>query len=265
MGLRRQRHLRDERWQQPRHLPQLRDPGHLHSRPAGHRQRRQDRHDDAARSASTAAKSANTATRCSPPPASSTTGAWARPPAAASPTAPAPAPPPPSANRPWASPAASETIPTARRSSTASTTPPKPRSTSRAPMRRRSSSGSSGTTTPTTTAWRWSSPPTSTKRPAASWSIPNAPQFGGTFGVGIGSGTSRNTVYFERPSAGEWHHYAFVLDTSAPAAQQITPLRRRQSRRLPEGRQRHRRRQLRQLDAQLHVACGERTLRRRRP
>jgi PKD repeat protein len=52
---------------------------------------------------------------------------------------------------------------------------------------------------------------------------PNAPQLGGTFGVGIGSGTSRNTVYFERPSAGQWHHYAFVLDTSAPAAQQITP------------------------------------------
>ncbi len=52
---------------------------------------------------------------------------------------------------------------------------------------------------------------------------PNAPQLGGTFGVGIGSGTSRNTVYFERPSAGQWHHYAFVLDSSAPAAQQITP------------------------------------------
>jgi YD repeat-containing protein len=52
---------------------------------------------------------------------------------------------------------------------------------------------------------------------------PNSPQFGGTFGVGIGQGTSRNTVYFERPTAGEWHHYAFVLDTSAPAAQEITP------------------------------------------
>jgi PKD repeat protein len=52
---------------------------------------------------------------------------------------------------------------------------------------------------------------------------PNAPQFGGSFGVGIGSGTARNTVYFERPTAGEWHHYAFVLDTTAPAAQEITP------------------------------------------
>jgi PKD repeat protein len=52
---------------------------------------------------------------------------------------------------------------------------------------------------------------------------PNSPQFGGTFGVGIGSGNARNTVYFERPTAGEWHHYAFVLDTSAPAATEITP------------------------------------------
>jgi len=52
---------------------------------------------------------------------------------------------------------------------------------------------------------------------------PNAPQNGGTFGVGIGLGTSRNNVFFARPSAGVWHHYAFVLDTSAPAAQQITP------------------------------------------
>jgi PKD repeat protein len=52
---------------------------------------------------------------------------------------------------------------------------------------------------------------------------PNAPQFGGTFGVGIGSGTSRNTVFFTRPSAGAWHHYAFAIDTTAPAASQITP------------------------------------------
>jgi PKD repeat protein len=53
---------------------------------------------------------------------------------------------------------------------------------------------------------------------------PNAPQLSGTFGVGIGAeGPSRNNVFFARPSAGQWHHYAFVLDTSAPAAQQITP------------------------------------------
>ncbi len=52
---------------------------------------------------------------------------------------------------------------------------------------------------------------------------PNAPQAGGKFGIGIGREGSRNTAYFERPSAGVWHHYAIVLDTQAPAAQQITP------------------------------------------
>ncbi|HSS42857.1 MAG TPA: N,N-dimethylformamidase beta subunit family domain-containing protein [Solirubrobacterales bacterium] len=52
---------------------------------------------------------------------------------------------------------------------------------------------------------------------------PNAPQEGGKFGVGIGLGSTRNNVFFARPSAAQWHHYAFVFDTTAPAAQQITP------------------------------------------
>jgi PKD repeat protein len=52
---------------------------------------------------------------------------------------------------------------------------------------------------------------------------PNAPEQGGKFGVGIGSGLARNNVYFNRPTAGAWHHYAFVLDATAPAANQITP------------------------------------------
>jgi PKD repeat protein len=52
---------------------------------------------------------------------------------------------------------------------------------------------------------------------------PDAPQFGGTFGVGIGTGTSRNSVFFARPSAGVWHHYALVLDGTAPAASEVTP------------------------------------------
>jgi PKD repeat protein len=52
---------------------------------------------------------------------------------------------------------------------------------------------------------------------------PNAPQFGGQFAVGIGSGGAQNTVYFERPTSGAWHHYAFVMDSSAPAEQQIIP------------------------------------------
>ncbi|MET0558381.1 MAG: PKD domain-containing protein [Solirubrobacterales bacterium] len=52
---------------------------------------------------------------------------------------------------------------------------------------------------------------------------PNAGEMGGKFGVGIGSGEARNNVYFARPSAGSWHHYAFVFNTTAAAAQQIVP------------------------------------------
>jgi YD repeat-containing protein len=52
---------------------------------------------------------------------------------------------------------------------------------------------------------------------------PNAGEMGGKFGVGIGRGESRNNVYFLRPSAGIWHHYALVIDTTAPPAQQIIP------------------------------------------
>jgi hypothetical protein len=52
---------------------------------------------------------------------------------------------------------------------------------------------------------------------------PDAPQAGGSFGVGIGEGEARNNVFFTRPSAGQWHHYAFVFDTTVPAAQQIVP------------------------------------------
>ena len=50
---------------------------------------------------------------------------------------------------------------------------------------------------------------------------PNASN--GLFGVGIGSDDNRNDVFFPRPSAGVWHHYAFVIDTTAAAATQITP------------------------------------------
>jgi Tol biopolymer transport system component len=46
---------------------------------------------------------------------------------------------------------------------------------------------------------------------------------GSDFAVAIGSGGSRNTVYFTRPSVGAWHHYAFVIDTEASAETQITP------------------------------------------
>jgi hypothetical protein len=52
---------------------------------------------------------------------------------------------------------------------------------------------------------------------------PNASDLGGTFAVGIGKGASRNNVFFARPSAGVWHYYAFVLDTTAAGASEITP------------------------------------------
>jgi YD repeat-containing protein len=52
---------------------------------------------------------------------------------------------------------------------------------------------------------------------------PDAPQLGGTFGVAIGSNASRNNIFFERPSAGAWHYYAFVMNTAKPAAEQIIP------------------------------------------
>ncbi|HEX4752855.1 MAG TPA: PKD domain-containing protein [Solirubrobacterales bacterium] len=52
---------------------------------------------------------------------------------------------------------------------------------------------------------------------------PNAPQGGGKFAIGIGRESTRNTAYFERPSAGTWHHYAIVINTQAPAAEEITP------------------------------------------
>ena len=45
----------------------------------------------------------------------------------------------------------------------------------------------------------------------------------GKFAVAMGHGESRSSVVFARPSAGGWHHYALVLDRTAPAATQITP------------------------------------------
>jgi hypothetical protein len=50
---------------------------------------------------------------------------------------------------------------------------------------------------------------------------PNASN--GLFGVAIGNDLSRNNAYFARPSAGQWHHYAFVLDTTAAASAQVVP------------------------------------------
>jgi hypothetical protein len=50
---------------------------------------------------------------------------------------------------------------------------------------------------------------------------PNADN--GFFGVALGQGASRNTAYFARPSAGQWHHYVLVLDGTASGANQVIP------------------------------------------
>ncbi len=46
---------------------------------------------------------------------------------------------------------------------------------------------------------------------------------GTEFAASIGRGSSVNTVFFKRPSAGEWHYYAFVINTEASASEEITP------------------------------------------
>ena len=67
------------------------------------------------------------------------------------------------------------------------------------------------------------------------------------------------------PERGQWHHYAFVLDTTAPAAAADHAVRRRRAGELPEARQRHGRRAVRERRAELHVARRRLAVRRRRP
>ena len=77
--------------------------------------------------------------------------------------------------------------------------------------------------TPTTTDLAFEFTPNFNSNPGGFLVDPNAPEEGGKFAVGIGSGSSRNTVYFERPSEGQWHYYAIVMNTGASAENQITP------------------------------------------
>ena len=115
-------------------------------------------------------------------------------------------------------------------------------------------------------ASRWSSRRTSTSSAGGFLVDPNAPQFGGTFGVGDRRAAPRATTSSSpRPTAGAWHHYALVLRHHRARRDADHAVRRRPARHLPEARQRHGRGQLRQLDAVLHVARRQRALRRRRP
>ncbi len=63
---------------------------------------------------------------------------------------------------------------------------------------------------------------TSTTTPAASWSTRTRRRSAAPSGSAIGDG-ARNNVFFARPCAGAWHHYAFVLDTQRRGRDQITP------------------------------------------
>ncbi|HWR52618.1 MAG TPA: glycosyl hydrolase family 18 protein [Bryobacteraceae bacterium] len=46
---------------------------------------------------------------------------------------------------------------------------------------------------------------------------------GGQFEVGLQGDAGYNQVVFARPSAGTWHHYAFVFNKAAAAANEVTP------------------------------------------
>ena len=89
---------------------------------------------------------------------------------------------------------------------------------------------------------------------------PQRPAAGGNFGVGIGTPDTRNNVFFARPSAGHWHHYAFVLDTTAPAATQIIPYVDGKAVAYTKTDSGTGSGSLRQLDPQLHVARPARQL-----
>ena len=59
--------------------------------------------------------------------------------------------------------------------------------------------------------------------PAASSSIPTRRSSAAPSAWASAAAPARNSIFFTRPSAGVWHHYAFVLDTTAPAASEIIP------------------------------------------
>ncbi len=92
---------------------------------------------------------------------------------------------------------------------------------------------------------------------------PQRPSTAASSGSGSAAATARNNAYFARPSAGAWHHYAFVLDTTAPAPHRSPPTSTAQPVAFTQDRKRHRRRQLRQLEPLLHVARRQRPVRRR--
>ena len=94
---------------------------------------------------------------------------------------------------------------------------------------------------------------------------PNAPQFGGTFGVGIGVGTTRNSVFFAAPERGRVAPLRVRARHDRAGGQRDHPLRRRPEGELPAGRHRHRRRAVRQLHAVPVLARRQLAVRQRLP
>ena len=95
---------------------------------------------------------------------------------------------------------------------------------------------------------------------------PNSGEFGGTFGDRHRHGSGdRNSIFFQRPSAGAWHHYAIVIDTSAAAGSEITPYVDGAPVTFQQESRRHRPGQLRQLDPLPDVTRRQLPLRRRDP
>ena len=107
---------------------------------------------------------------------------------------------------------------------------------------------------------------TSTPTPAASWSI-RTHRAGGKFAVGHRRRRARATTSTSRGRArAQWHHYAFVIDTTAPGRRtRSSPTSTAKPVAYTKNRLGHRRRQLRQLAAVLHVARRQLAVRRRRP
>ena len=153
---------------------------------------------------------------------------------------------------------------TRRSASTAPTTSAASRSTSPAPARPRSSSGSTGTPTTTTTTWRCELTPNFNQQQRRLHRRPER-RPGRHSASASASPTRATTSSSPGPAPASGTTTRSSSTPTAPAAQQITPYVDGQPVSYTKTRQRHRRRQLRQLDPLLDVARRRGAVRQRRP
>ncbi len=92
---------------------------------------------------------------------------------------------------------------------------------------------------------------------------PDAPQFGGTFGVGLGNNTSRNSIFFARPERRRVAPLCARVRQHGTRGQRGHPVRGRAESELPAGRRRHWRGSVRQLDSIPDVARRDLAVRQR--